>query len=374
MKRVVGVLAVSSLLGCSAHAPIAHPAPIASTSSQPSVKTTSPPVFCSTSDTAKASADLIARVEIRGLIRLRATDLCPNLGTKAGSEVNEERVHEDASSFWKTGLIDSVDVASELSASGRSVTFLIHERPTIRKTTVEGVQAAELAEVIARFPAAGDLFDAATIKEDIARVRDDYKDEAYRRADVQFQIDPAPDNQVDLHIVVVEGPQTLVQAIVLHGESKDRESALMELIDTENGTYNTPGKPYRPDVLERDRLIMNQYYFDRGMVNVNIDEEELALSEDGTAVTLTIEISEGLVFKLGKLRCVGDLAAGERKCLDLLGIKQGEVFNRSKMIEGMNRIVAFQAESHHGVSVEPETTLDTKKRTIDIGVKVSKGP
>jgi len=175
-----------------------------------------------------------------------------------------------------------------------------------------------------------------------------------------------------VEVKVSEGPLVAVKSIALHGVSKGKESELLGIIDSGGGSYNVPGKPYRSPVLERDRLMMSSYYYDRGMVNVSISEEQVSYSEDGRFADITIEITEGPIYKVGKLRCVGDLASTEKRCLELLGVKSGEIFNRTRVSEGLERIRSFQASSQKGTSVEPETTLDPKKQTLDLAIAVKK--
>jgi outer membrane protein insertion porin family len=118
--------------------------------------------------------------------------------------------------------------------------------------------------------------------------------------------------------------------------------------------------------------MMTAYYYDRGMLGVQVGAVQPTLSEDRTLITLLIDISEGPVYKLSKTTCTGDLAGTERKCLELLGVKNGAVFNRAELLKGMDRIREFQGQNQHGTQVDPLTELDPKKQTVTLKIVIGK--
>lgn len=367
----VWILAGTAVLGvgCTPPSPVSSPKPPAPSPSAP--KPSEPTArVCSTAEH-PGSTHLIARVELVGLRRVAPTDVCQNLGTVAGQRLDPQRVHVDADNLWKSGLFDDVSVSSLAGAAGPTLTFTLRERPLVHRATIHGVDGARLERAAAMFPQAGQLFDHQSLRDGVEKLREDYRDDAFLRPDIQFKIHEAPNREVDLDVKVVPGPRTLVQSITLRGVAPEREAEVRALIDTQNGTVNTKGMPYRADVLERDRYRIEALYKDRGMLRAGVAEEELALSVDGTTATLTLAVSEGETFKLRSARCVGDLAGTEKKCLELLAAKKGAVFNRNEIQRGIERIKAFQQSSHRGDEVLPELSLDDTTRSVDLTIKIS---
>ena len=292
---------------------------------------------------------------------------------KAGADLDEHQVHDDVQALWDSGLVDQVDVSSEVGPSGRSLVYFLRERPHVRKWLVHGGPSAEqahIAELLELGP--GQVYDPETLREAVAKTQNELVLGGYRSATVQSHVETAPDNDVDIDVKVAEGPLALVEAIVLRGASMGVEADLRALVDTGEGAFNTKGKPYRADVLERDRYRINAYYYDHGMLQSSVSEEAIALSPDGTRATLTISIVEGPVYKIGKIRCTGDLAASEKRCLELLGAKTGEVFNRTRFSEGVERIRKAQEESHRSTALDPQTALDPKRAVVDLTIAITK--
>jgi outer membrane protein insertion porin family len=362
------------LVGCGAAPTKPHPPAAASASARPVAS--SPAARASPCSTAAGSPnrspDTITRVEVGGNSRVALDKICGVLATKAGSEIDEAVVSRDIRQLWGSGLIDDVYVSSEVSPTGRTVTFLVRERPKVRTMSVQGVSAVEPRLVREGFFKEGEAFDPAVLREVVANVQQSYVARGYRSVDVRLQVDPAPDNQVDVKVDIKEGPKALIASIRLQGVSKGKESELLALIETGQGQVNSVGTLYRPDSFERDLLMMTAYYYDRGMLGVNVSPQQATLSGDRTSIALLIEISEGPVYKLAKLSCVGDLAGTDKKCLELLGARKGDVFKRSEIMKGMDRIREYQTQSQRGTQVEPQTELDPAKQTVSLKIVVAK--
>jgi len=368
-------LALGALLGCSPRPAPTPPEVPLTASAEPIAGTPTGPAAapCSTTQPANpASTDVIARVEVRGLLRIPKVDVCRYLRTLAGQPIDERRVQSDASALWDSGLFDDVSVAERRTAAETVIVFVLRERPLVHRFTVHGAQSAYQERIVEAFPKVGEIFDPQTIRQGIDRVHDEYMAEGYGRVAVSFKVHTAPRNEVDVDVTVVEGPLALVQSITFHGASQAREAELRALIDTGQGSFNAPGKPYRPDVLERDRYRMTGYYLDRGMVQASVAEELVTLSADGKSATIALAISEGPIYRLRRIRCVGDLAGSEQKCLELLGVKKGRVFARNELQLGLDRIRGFQEGKQRPTVVEPEVTVDDAAHAVDLTISITK--
>jgi len=97
---------------------------------------------------------------------------------------------------------------------------------------------------------------------------------------------------------------------------------------------------------------------------------ELSTSKDKTELTITIAIAEGPMFRLGTIRCKGDLAGTEKECVARLGLKTGDVFQRSRIVEGIARIREEQTAKHKGTNVEPVTKVDATKKHVELTIEI----
>jgi outer membrane protein assembly factor BamA len=85
-----------------------------------------------------------------------------------------------------------------------------------------------------------------------------------------------------------------------------------------------------------------------------------------------ISVVEGPVYQLAEVTCTGDLAEGEPRCLELLGVRKGDVFSRSAVVRGVERVRELQAKKGRGTQIEPSTTLDSATHTVKLTIHVSR--
>ena len=84
-------------------------------------------------------------------------------------------------------------------------------------------------------------------------------------------------------------------------------------------------------------------------------------------------ISEGDQFRVGKLDVTGVSAADAKKYLALVGVKSKDIFSRSAIVAGVQKITeAVHANGMTTANVLPLTKLDTAKKTIDLTLEVTK--
>jgi len=368
------LVAYALATGCAGPTPTASaPAPAASVAAAPASVSTPVVEPCSTStfDPSK-SRDIITRVEVRGQTRTPTSQWCSIIRTAAGTEISEERVSEDIRSLWAAELVDDVTVSSELSPSGRLVTFHVHERPLISAITIDGPTSLNPQQLRGMFSKDGSVLYPDALRDQIAALRERYLDLGYRSVDLQYRLEPAPDSRVVIRVNVKEGPQALIKAIELRGLSKLKEAELLPLIETGNGRYNAGGAVYHSAYMERDRLRITAHLYDKGMLACDVQPERLTLSEDQRQLMVVIQITEGPVYRLSQASCAGDLATTEKQCLELFGMKKGEVLNRSLMLRGIERIKEHQTKNRRGADVAPELEMDPKKQTVSVRLVVGR--
>jgi outer membrane protein insertion porin family len=330
------------------------------------------PAPCSTAES--SAPDTVLRVEVRGNALIPTATICAYLHTRAGGVFAEADVRRDTRDLFESGMLDDVQVTSEARPGGRALVFLVHERPRVRRFELSGVAAAEVDRIRGLLGRDGDLFDGATLRKQIEEVRADYVERGHRSVEIVWKAAPAPENQLDLSIEIVEGPKALIQSVQLRGvATKAREAELLALMETGQGHFNVAGAIYREDAFELGRLRMNAWYYDHGMIDTDVGTEQLTLSPDHASLAIAVDVTEGPVYRVGDVRCVGDLAdlgGGEARCLELLGVRTGDVFSRAAMQRGIERIRAQQAGTGHGTRVEPGMQLDPAKKTVALRITI----
>jgi outer membrane protein insertion porin family len=286
------------------------------------------------------------------------------IATRAGERLDSQTVAEDVRKLYAMGLFDAVDVWASASPTGAVVRFVATPRPLIADIQIEGLRAIGADEATEALALERGLpLDPFRLATGIARLEDEYRDRGYSRVKLAVERESVPGGQL-VKLRVVEGARAEIQKLTFTGlTALSGAEARSELL-------STPGAAYRPLALERDVLLLAAKLYDKGRLEARVQEPALTFSSDGSSVAIVIAVEEGGIYRVGKLELAGDVTADERRLVALAGLKRGEVFNRSKLVQGMTAIRNRLTDGDQR-SIEPETELDPRAGRVDIVLRVS---
>ena len=318
---------------------------------------------------------LVASIDVRGApspeLARRA------LATRQGEPFDAARIQDDLRALWALQLFDDVSVLAEPLPSGVALTYVVVPRPTIDRVTFSGAQRvpeAELAALVADLR--GSPANPVLVDDAVRRVRDHYAELGYRLARVETEQsrtnqaggDPGP---VEVRMVIDEGPRVVLDRWTFTGNVRVKEAELRRQMAS--GTANTAGGLYSEALWERSVVQISAYYFDRGMLQVQVGPVELTPSADGSALSATVPIVEGPVFHVGTVEVTDSRPEGSaRRSAGALHTKRGEVFDRTRIKADLDRLRAwYAAQLHRKVTVTPQTEIDVPRATMNLVFRVA---
>jgi outer membrane protein insertion porin family len=187
-------------------------------------------------------------------------------------------------------------------------------------------------------------------------LRDQYLAKGYVDATARWTTKPAG-SQVDVTIDLVPGTATVIQKIAFEGNAHAKTAELEKVIAGDIAV----GAPWSDPHVEHAQQDLMAFYYDRGYVNV-------AVTPPVTSATVAFDIKEGDQFRVGKLSIKDAKPADEKKWLAALGVKKGDVFSRSAMTTGMQKL----KDATGAVDIDPITNIDAAKKTIDVVFQIQK--
>lgn len=107
-------------------------------------------------------------------------------------------------------------------------------------------------------------------------------------------------------------------------------------------------------------------YMDKGYLFFSIDMKKI--NRDGN-VDLVFEISEGDVFKVSKVKVTGNKKVKNDEILQMIGIKDGDIFKRSKLLESQKEIA--ESGLFNPKNVNPNLVPNPIEKTVEIEFQVS---
>ena len=334
-----------------------------------------------TGDAAKAGEEEsleVGLVRFRGNRRVEDDAIRVNLRTVAGANLTPDLLREDVRAIWAMGFFDDVQVETNKGPKGQIVTFVMKEKPAIRKIYVSGHEEIGLTKINEILDIKREqILDLSKVKKNAEKIRDLYVERGYYMAEVSHEIKRQGTAQVDVYFRIRENTKVEVRRINFVGNKGASDLDLRAVMLTKEGdmfSLLTSSGTYRQDAFQRDLLLIQSWYWDRGYVDIKVGEPLMELSQDKLALFITIPIEEGKRYKLGKVNVVGELLEPKEAYLARLSVKTGQQFNRSQLTADMQVLTdAFKDQGYAYVNVTPLTDKDEASLIIHLTFDVQRG-
>ncbi len=334
----------------------------------------------------KAEGHLIGRIDISGNRRVAKEDIVSYLREKPNAVFKVDNLASDVRALWDSGFFDDIEVDMTRADNGLVLRFLVRERPNIKAVEFEGNEELEndkLQEAIE--VKSNTILSVPAVRRSVQKIKDAYAEKGYFLADVESEVKPQRDNEVIIKFKVVEHTPVTVRRVTFVGNytvPEDDLRANMQTGQTSIFSFGSGG-PYRQDVFERDVLLLNALYYDKGYMNVQIGTPRVMLTPDREGIEITIAIHEGPRFKIRQLKVYERDAdgkevepiGGRRALRQLVRAKSGDFFNRAELVKDLQAVrLLYRDAGYANVEAEPETELDPVKREVDIIIPIRRGP
>jgi outer membrane protein insertion porin family len=320
----------------------------------------------------------VVRVQFRGNRKVEDDAIRVTLHTLPGSSLNKDILQEDVRAIWKMGYFEDVQVETTDAPGGVVLTYVLKEKPAIRKIYVSGHEEVGLSKINEVLDIKKEqVLDLAKIKKNVEKIRELYLQRGFYMADVDYELRRDSPGEVDVYFHVHENSKVEVRRVNFTGNRHVTDQELRDVMLTQAGdlfSAVTSSGTYREDVFQRDLTLIQGYYFDRGYINVKVAEPRLELSADKRSLYISIAIDEGEQYRIGSIEMKGDLLEKPEVLLGRLQAKPGEIFNRSKVAQDVQAIAEhYKDKGYAYVNSTPETTVNEKQMTVSLFFDIQKG-
>ncbi|MES1158120.1 MAG: outer membrane protein assembly factor BamA [Haliangium ochraceum] len=330
--------------------------------------------------TAAAPNLTVARVHFRGNRKVEDDAIRAVIKTKPRSSANQELLRADVRAIWKMGFFEDVQVESTevKGGGGLAIVFVLKEKPTISKIYVAGNDEISLTKINEVLDLKKEqVLDLAKLKKNVQKIKQLYVEKGFYMAEVDYELKRPSPSEVEVWFRCHEHAKVEVRRVNFVGNKSASDQELHEVVVTREGnilSLLTQAGTYREDVFQRDLILLQAYYWDRGYVQVKVGTPVLELSPDKRSLYITINIEEGPQYRLGKIDIKGDLLQSREAFLARVSVKPGEIFNRSKLSEDLQQLTDFYKDRGYAyVNATPSTPVDEKTLTVDVTFEIQKG-
>ena len=379
-------------------------APAAPTSTT-SESTTAPPDAASSADAEPASATTpaaaqgpgapkticegrtIKRIVVKGTGRASGDDIRATIRVRETQPCLDADITRDVQALWDMGYFEDVRVEADEVRGGVALRFVVRERPAVRAVEFTGQDEVDKSDIEEKVTLAeGSILSLPTLNEQLQKIRDLYAEKGFFLAQVHYELEKRPNNEVVVRFVIDEGDEVTVRRIRFIGNenlSEDDLHAIMQTSETKFFSFLSSGDTYRREVFNDDVTRVQALYYDHGYLAVEVSEPHVELTPDRHYVDVTIPVVEGPRFKVRRLKAleIDDRGAeitplmGRRNLRDSIHLNPGDWFSRSviaKDIEDIRRW--YRDRGYAKVEITPQTELDMKTERVDVAVTIRRGP
>ena len=326
---------------------------------------------------ASREAFIVVDIRVEGLQRISEGTVFNYLPVNLGDHLDGQRIGEAMRALYATGFFRDV----ELRRDGDTLLVVVIERPSIAKFELKGnkdIKTEDLQKSLRNVGlAAGKTFDRSVLDEVKQYLTDQYFSRGKYAVRVDTKITELPGNKVDVIVDIKEGKRAKIEQINLVGNTKFKEKDVLDSFELKTPNWLSWYKQddrYSRESLTGDLEKLRSYYMDRGYANFQIESTQVAIAPEKDDMYITVNVTEGDVFKVSEIKLAGTMVVPESQLRALLLIKPGDIFSR-KAVTGSQELMSYRlgADGYAFAKIDPVPTPDNNKKTVSLTFFIEPG-
>ena len=319
----------------------------------------------------------VGDIRVEGLQRLTEGTVFNYLPVNIGDRLGPQRLREALRALYATGFFRDV----ELRRDGSTLVVAVLERPSLESVELKGnkdIKTEDLQKSLRQVGlSAGKTFNRSTLEEVTQYLTDQYYSRGKYAVSIDTKVEDLPNNRVRVNIDIKEGSRAKIRQINIVGNTRFKAKDILETLTLKTPNWTSWYKQndrYSRESLQGDLEKIKTWYQDRGYANFRADSVQVAISPEKNDIFITVNVSEGEVYKIGTVKLAGNLVVPEAELQKLLLVAPGQTYSQ-KIISATQELIKNRlgAEGYYFARVEPVPASDEKARTVDLTLFVDPG-
>jgi outer membrane protein insertion porin family len=324
-----------------------------------------------------ADAFRVENIRVEGLQRVSEGTVYNYLPVNIGDRLTPQRTREAIRALYDTGFFRDV----ELRRDGGTLVVAVLERPTIDSFEIKGnkdIKTEDLSKSLRNVGLAnGKNFDRSVLDEVKQYLTDQYFSRGKYAVRVDTRVDELPDNRVRVNIDIKEGKRAKIRQINVVGNETFTQDEILEDFELKTPNWLSwyrQDDRYSRESLQGDLEKLRSYYMDRGYANFDIDSTQVAIAPEKDDIFVTVNITEGEVFKISEVKLAGTFVVPETELRNYLLVKPGDTFSKKQITTTQEFIQnRLGLEGYAFAKVDPVPTPDPKTGEVALTFFVDPG-
>ena len=134
------------------------------------------------------------------------------------------------------------------------------------------------------------------------------------------------EGRVAIDIAISEGVSAKIKSINITGNHSFDEEDLLDLFEletTDDGLF--PSDEYSSSKLNADLEMLRSHYLDRGYIQFEVASQQVTISPDRRDISITINVKEGLQFRLSSIGLTGEMVVDADELRALIAFREGDI-------------------------------------------------
>lgn len=326
------------------------------------------------------TGDAIVDVAVEGNQILDKDVIILKAKTQVGQPYDPKTVNDDLKRLFETGYFDDVQIRLENVPGGKKLVFVVKEKPRIQAVGVIGSGEIDQDKILETMTTkSGSILNLKVLADDLEKIRELYRKDGFYKTEVSYELEQTDPRIARLNIVIKEPKKLYIREVKIEGVSQvDADELHDELSTSERRFWSwvTGSGVLKEEMLERDAAAIENFYANRGYVDIKVGQPDVEYGDDG--ITVIFRVSEGDRYKVGKVTFAGDLLMDDKTLMEVIKLDQlsedGAYFDRSVVRDDMNLLTEIYGDLGYAFA---QSDVDLMKndadKTIDVAYTIVKG-
>ena len=319
----------------------------------------------------------VGDIKIEGLQRISEGTVFNYLPVNIGDRLTAQRQREALRALYATGFFRDV----ELSRDGNTLLVAVLERPSLESVEIKGnkdIKTEDLQKSLRTVGlSAGKTFNRSTLEEVTQYLTDQYYSRGKYAVKIDSKVEDLANNRVRVNLDIKEGSRAKIRQINIIGNTVFKSKDILDTLTLKTPNLTSWYKSndrYSRESLEGDLEKIRTYYQDRGYANFRPDSVQVAISPDKSDIFITVNITEGVVYKISEVKLAGKLVLPEADLKRLVLIKPGQVYSQ-KYITATQELIKNRlgAEGFYFAKVDDVKTADETRKEVALSLFIEPG-
>ncbi|HXQ64808.1 MAG TPA: outer membrane protein assembly factor BamA [Steroidobacteraceae bacterium] len=319
----------------------------------------------------------VGDMRVEGLQRISEGTVYNYLPVSLGDRMTHQKVEEAIRALYATGFFRDV----ELRRDGNTLVVAVRERPSIESFEIKGnkdIKTEDMQKSLKNVGlATGKTFDRSVLEDVKQYLTDQYFSRGKYAVKVDAKVEDVPGNKVKISIDIKEGKRAKIRQINFVGDTAYPPKEILDTLELKTPNWLSWYKQddrYSRETLQGDLEKLRSWYMDRGYANFQIDSTQVAIAPEKDDIFITVNVTEGDVFRVSEVKLAGTMVVPEEDLRKLILVQPGQIYSR-KLATNTQELMSYRLGSagYAFAKIEPVPTTDPDKKTVSLTFFVDPG-